>query len=49
MGAVLCYVKKKRSTGMRTRKFMSFKKFNDSQKDNPCAVKSQVEENGCKW
>ena len=33
-----CYIKKKISTGMRTRIFMSFKKFNDSQEDNPCAV-----------
>ena len=34
-----CYIKKKRSTGMRTKILKSFKKFNDSQKDNPCAVR----------
>ena len=33
-----CYIEKKRSTEMRTRILMSFKKFNDSQKDNPCTV-----------
>ena len=33
-----CYVEKKGNTGMRTRILMSFKKFNDCQKDSPCAV-----------
>ena len=28
---------------------MSFKKFKDSQKDNPCAVSLYMEENSCKW
>ena len=32
------YIKKKGNTGMRTRILMSFKKFNDSQKDSPCAM-----------
>ena len=32
------YIKKKGNTGMRMRILMSFKKFNDCQKDNPCAV-----------
>ena len=32
------YIIKKRSTGMRTRILKSFKKFNDSQKENPCAI-----------
>ena len=45
---MLCYIKKKRNTGMRTRILMSFKKFNDSQKDNPFTVSSYMEENSCK-
>ena len=32
---------------MRTRTLMSFKKFNDCQKDSPCAVSSYKEENSC--
>ena len=42
------YIKKKGNTGMKMRILMSFKKFNDSQKDNPCVVSSYMEENSCK-
>ena len=44
-----CYIKKKGNTGMRTKILMSFKKFNDNQKDNPCIVSLYMEENSCKW
>ena len=43
------YIKKKWNTGMRMRILMSFKKFNDCQKDSPCAASSYMEENSCKW
>ena len=46
--SLLCYCKKKGNTGMRTRILMSFKKFNDNQKDSPCAVSLYMEENSCK-
>ena len=38
-----CYIKKKGNTAMRMRILMSFKKFNDYQKDSPCAVSSYME------
>ena len=43
-----CYIKKKGNTGMKTRILMSFKKFNDSQKDKPCTVSSYMGENSRK-
>ena len=47
---VVCPVtlRRKETTEMRTRILMSFKKFNDCQKDGPCPVSSYMEENSCK-
>ena len=43
------YIKKKGKYRIEDEKIlMSFKKFNDSQKDNPCAASSYMEENSCK-